>query len=183
MDSCLYRVDENMTASTYSLNKIPERNLETVLSQSVQSIPLYLMPRPNSVAGKTFFFNWPFYRRIYWNESKFCFNRIFHSSSLTKLFFCVWVICTCISFWTWLWIWISSYSSGYLVLLPKCVTACIKSEVKPIKFIIEFLTVLFSHPKSLKIFQFEVFENSSVKKRFKINVYFSRNCVIRNCHP
>lgn len=54
MDSCLYRVDENMTASTYSLNKIPERNLETVLSQSVQSIPLYLMPRPNSVAGKVF---------------------------------------------------------------------------------------------------------------------------------
>ncbi|XP_012888693.1 PREDICTED: protein TANC2 [Dipodomys ordii] len=51
MDSCLYRVDENMTASTYSLNKIPERNLETVLSQSVQSIPLYLMPRPNSVAA------------------------------------------------------------------------------------------------------------------------------------
>ncbi|MGH0131852.1 UNVERIFIED_CONTAM: hypothetical protein FKN15_047955 [Acipenser sinensis] len=52
MDSCLYRVDENMTASTYSLNKIPERNLETISSQSVQSIPLYLMPRPNSVAGK-----------------------------------------------------------------------------------------------------------------------------------
>ncbi|XP_006897859.1 PREDICTED: protein TANC2 [Elephantulus edwardii] len=51
MDSCLYRVDENMMASTYSLNKIPERNLETVLSQSVQSIPLYLMPRPNSVAA------------------------------------------------------------------------------------------------------------------------------------
>ncbi|XP_055448078.1 protein TANC2 isoform X4 [Psammomys obesus] len=51
MDSCLYRVDENMTASTFSLNKIPERNLETVLSQSVQSIPLYLMPRPNSVAA------------------------------------------------------------------------------------------------------------------------------------
>ncbi|KAM5308363.1 protein TANC2 isoform 6-T6 [Glossophaga mutica] len=51
MDCCLYRVDENMTASTYSLNKIPERNLETVLSQSVQSIPLYLMPRPNSVAA------------------------------------------------------------------------------------------------------------------------------------
>ncbi|PKK19103.1 tetratricopeptide repeat, ankyrin repeat and coiled-coil containing 2 [Columba livia] len=51
MDSCLYRVDENMTASTYSLNKIPERNLESVLSQSVQSIPLYLMPRPNSVAA------------------------------------------------------------------------------------------------------------------------------------
>lgn len=56
MDSCLYRVDENMSASTYSLNKIPERNLETVLSQSVQSIPLYLMPRPNSVAGKKFMF-------------------------------------------------------------------------------------------------------------------------------
>lgn len=56
MDSCLYRVDENMSASTYSLNKIPERNLETVLSQSVQSIPLYLMPRPNSVAGKKFVF-------------------------------------------------------------------------------------------------------------------------------
>ncbi|KAK9396750.1 protein TANC2 [Crotalus adamanteus] len=51
IDSCLYRVDENMTASTYSLNKIPDRNLETVLSQSVQSIPLYLMPRPNSVAA------------------------------------------------------------------------------------------------------------------------------------
>ncbi|XP_023409561.1 protein TANC2 isoform X6 [Loxodonta africana] len=51
MDSCLYRVDENMMASTYSLNKIPDRNLETVLSQSVQSIPLYLMPRPNSVAA------------------------------------------------------------------------------------------------------------------------------------
>uniref|UniRef100_A0A663FBW5 Tetratricopeptide repeat, ankyrin repeat and coiled-coil containing 2 n=1 Tax=Aquila chrysaetos chrysaetos TaxID=223781 RepID=A0A663FBW5_AQUCH len=28
-----------------------QRNLETVLSQSVQSIPLYLMPRPNSVAA------------------------------------------------------------------------------------------------------------------------------------
>ncbi|KAJ8364735.1 hypothetical protein SKAU_G00135660 [Synaphobranchus kaupii] len=51
MDSCLYRVDENMTASTYSLNKIPERNLESISSHSVQSIPLYLMPRPNSVAA------------------------------------------------------------------------------------------------------------------------------------
>uniref|UniRef100_W5N3K0 Tetratricopeptide repeat, ankyrin repeat and coiled-coil containing 2 n=1 Tax=Lepisosteus oculatus TaxID=7918 RepID=W5N3K0_LEPOC len=51
MDSCLYRVDENMTASTYSLNKIPERSLETISSHSVQSIPLYLMPRPNSVAA------------------------------------------------------------------------------------------------------------------------------------
>ncbi|KAG9343819.1 hypothetical protein JZ751_013200, partial [Albula glossodonta] len=51
MDSYLYRVDENMTASTYSLNKIPERNLETISSHSVHSIPLYLMPRPNSVAA------------------------------------------------------------------------------------------------------------------------------------
>ncbi|KAJ8284474.1 hypothetical protein COCON_G00033240 [Conger conger] len=51
MDSCLYRVDENMTASTYSLNKIPEGNLESISSHSVQSIPLYLMPRPNSVAA------------------------------------------------------------------------------------------------------------------------------------
>uniref|UniRef100_A0A8C7D8R8 Tetratricopeptide repeat, ankyrin repeat and coiled-coil containing 2 n=1 Tax=Oncorhynchus kisutch TaxID=8019 RepID=A0A8C7D8R8_ONCKI len=45
-DSFLYRVDENMAASTYSLNKIPERSLETA-----HSIPLYLMPRPNSVAA------------------------------------------------------------------------------------------------------------------------------------
>lgn len=52
MDSSLYRVDENIMASTFSLNKIPERGLDTGLSQSVQSIPLYLMPRPNSVAGE-----------------------------------------------------------------------------------------------------------------------------------
>lgn len=52
MDSSLYRVDENLMASTFSLNKIPERGLDTGLSQSVQSIPLYLMPRPNSVAGE-----------------------------------------------------------------------------------------------------------------------------------
>ncbi|XP_035253568.1 protein TANC2-like isoform X4 [Anguilla anguilla] len=51
VDSYLYRVDENMTASTYSLNKIPERNLDTMSSHSVHSIPLYLMPRPNSVAA------------------------------------------------------------------------------------------------------------------------------------
>ncbi|XP_033975914.1 protein TANC2 isoform X9 [Trematomus bernacchii] len=51
MDSFLYRVDENMTASTYSLNKIPERNLESMSSHSAHSIPLYLMPRPNSVAA------------------------------------------------------------------------------------------------------------------------------------
>ncbi|XP_028263401.1 protein TANC2 isoform X5 [Parambassis ranga] len=51
MDSFLYRVDENMTASTYSLNKIPERNLDSMSSHSAHSIPLYLMPRPNSVAA------------------------------------------------------------------------------------------------------------------------------------
>ncbi|KAM4716186.1 protein TANC2 isoform 11-T11 [Anableps anableps] len=51
MDSFLYRVDENMTASTFSLNKIPERNLESMSSHSAHSIPLYLMPRPNSVAA------------------------------------------------------------------------------------------------------------------------------------
>uniref|UniRef100_A0A3B3HSX6 Tetratricopeptide repeat, ankyrin repeat and coiled-coil containing 2 n=1 Tax=Oryzias latipes TaxID=8090 RepID=A0A3B3HSX6_ORYLA len=51
MDSFLYRVDENMTASTYSLNKIPERSLESMSSHSAHSIPLYLMPRPNSVAA------------------------------------------------------------------------------------------------------------------------------------
>ncbi|CAB1313274.1 unnamed protein product [Coregonus sp. 'balchen'] len=48
MDSFLYRVDENMAASTYSLDKIPERHLD---SMSAHSIPLYLMPRPNSVAA------------------------------------------------------------------------------------------------------------------------------------
>ncbi|MEQ2262621.1 Protein tanc2, partial [Xenotaenia resolanae] len=53
MDSFLYRVDENMTASTFSLNKIPERNLESMSSHSAHSIPLYLMPRPNSVAGES----------------------------------------------------------------------------------------------------------------------------------
>lgn len=52
-DSFLYRVDENMAASTYSLNKIPERSLEHSVSHSAHSIPLYLMPRPNSVAGKS----------------------------------------------------------------------------------------------------------------------------------
>ncbi|XP_062330664.1 protein TANC2 isoform X3 [Osmerus eperlanus] len=51
MDSFLYRVDENMTASTYSLNKIPERSLESMSPHSAHSIPLYLMPRPNSVAA------------------------------------------------------------------------------------------------------------------------------------
>ncbi|XP_060752928.1 protein TANC2 isoform X2 [Tachysurus vachellii] len=50
-DSFLYRVDENIAASTYSLNKIPERSLEHSTSHSAHSIPLYLMPRPNSVAA------------------------------------------------------------------------------------------------------------------------------------
>ncbi|XP_067088925.1 protein TANC2 isoform X1 [Osmerus mordax] len=51
-DSFLYRVDENMAASTYSLNKIPERSLDSAhSSHSAHSIPLYLMPRPNSVAA------------------------------------------------------------------------------------------------------------------------------------
>ncbi|XP_031431125.1 protein TANC2 isoform X3 [Clupea harengus] len=50
-DSFLYRVDENMAASTYSLNKIPERSLDHASSHSHHSIPLYLMPRPNSVAA------------------------------------------------------------------------------------------------------------------------------------
>ena len=53
MDSFLYRVDENMTASTYSLNKIPERSLESMSPHSAHSVPLYLMPRPNSVAGES----------------------------------------------------------------------------------------------------------------------------------
>ncbi|XP_072299762.1 protein TANC2 isoform X2 [Eucyclogobius newberryi] len=43
----LYRNDDNMSASTYSLNKLhPDRS-----SGSTHSIPLYLMPRPNSVAA------------------------------------------------------------------------------------------------------------------------------------
>ncbi|CAL1588685.1 unnamed protein product [Knipowitschia caucasica] len=43
----LYRHEDNMSASTYSLNKLhPDRS-----SSSTHSIPLYLMPRPNSVAA------------------------------------------------------------------------------------------------------------------------------------
>ncbi|KAK7939325.1 hypothetical protein WMY93_002651 [Mugilogobius chulae] len=43
----LYRTEDNMSASTYSLNKLhPDRS-----SSSTHSIPLYLMPRPNSVAA------------------------------------------------------------------------------------------------------------------------------------
>ncbi|XP_026202522.1 protein TANC2 isoform X2 [Anabas testudineus] len=49
----LYRVDDSMAASTYSLNKLhPDRGPgATRSSGSTQSIPLYLMPRPNSVAA------------------------------------------------------------------------------------------------------------------------------------
>ncbi|XP_041673484.1 protein TANC2 isoform X2 [Cheilinus undulatus] len=46
----LYRTEENMSASTYSLNKLhPDRGPGS--SGSTHSIPLYLMPRPNSVAA------------------------------------------------------------------------------------------------------------------------------------
>ncbi|XP_056626639.1 protein TANC2 isoform X3 [Triplophysa dalaica] len=48
LDSSLYRVDENMAASTYSLNKIPE---QSSTQYSSNPTPLYLMPRPNSVAA------------------------------------------------------------------------------------------------------------------------------------
>uniref|UniRef100_A0A672P8G4 Tetratricopeptide repeat, ankyrin repeat and coiled-coil containing 2 n=1 Tax=Sinocyclocheilus grahami TaxID=75366 RepID=A0A672P8G4_SINGR len=48
LDSSLYRVDENMAASTYSLNKIPETSSAHYSSHPT---PLYLMPRPNSVAA------------------------------------------------------------------------------------------------------------------------------------
>lgn len=49
----LYRADENMSASTYSLNKLhPDRAHDFSRSSgSTHSIPLYLMPRPNSVAA------------------------------------------------------------------------------------------------------------------------------------
>uniref|UniRef100_W5L4X1 Tetratricopeptide repeat, ankyrin repeat and coiled-coil containing 2 n=1 Tax=Astyanax mexicanus TaxID=7994 RepID=W5L4X1_ASTMX len=48
LDSSLYRVDENMAASTHSLNKIPEPGST---HHSSHPTPLYLMPRPNSVAA------------------------------------------------------------------------------------------------------------------------------------
>nr|XP_055032898.1 protein TANC2 isoform X3 [Misgurnus anguillicaudatus] len=48
LDSSLYRVDENMAASTFSLNKIPE---SSSTHYSSHPTPLYLMPRPNSVAA------------------------------------------------------------------------------------------------------------------------------------
>ncbi|XP_071330868.1 protein TANC2-like isoform X2 [Trachinotus anak] len=52
-DGFLYRVDDNLAASTYSLNKLhPERGPGAARSSgSTHSIPLYLMPRPNSVAA------------------------------------------------------------------------------------------------------------------------------------
>ncbi|KAF3699607.1 Protein TANC2 Tetratricopeptide repeat, ankyrin repeat and coiled-coil domain-containing protein 2 [Channa argus] len=52
-DGFLYRVDDSMAASTYSLNKLhPDRGPGTAGSSgSTHSIPLYLMPRPNSVAA------------------------------------------------------------------------------------------------------------------------------------
>ena len=53
-DGFLYSAEDNMAASTYSLNKLhPDRATGSVYSLgSTHSIPLYLMPRPNSVAGK-----------------------------------------------------------------------------------------------------------------------------------
>nr|XP_019960020.1 PREDICTED: protein TANC2-like isoform X2 [Paralichthys olivaceus] len=49
----LYRADDNMAASTYSLNKLhPDRGSVAARSLgSTHSIPVYLMPRPNSVAA------------------------------------------------------------------------------------------------------------------------------------
>uniref|UniRef100_A0A8C5B576 Tetratricopeptide repeat, ankyrin repeat and coiled-coil containing 2b n=1 Tax=Gadus morhua TaxID=8049 RepID=A0A8C5B576_GADMO len=40
----------NISTALTPLNKIPERSLESMSSHSAHSIPLYLMPRPNSVA-------------------------------------------------------------------------------------------------------------------------------------
>lgn len=53
-DGFLYKVEDNMAASTYSLNKLhPDRGPGfSHFPGSTHSIPLYLMPRPNSVAGK-----------------------------------------------------------------------------------------------------------------------------------
>ncbi|KAM3597287.1 uncharacterized protein V6R79_002587 [Siganus canaliculatus] len=49
----LYGAEDNMAASTYSLNKLhPEQGSGSAYSPgSTHSIPLYLMPRPNSVAA------------------------------------------------------------------------------------------------------------------------------------
>ncbi|KAM9346470.1 protein TANC2 [Symphorus nematophorus] len=52
-DGFRYRVEDNMAASTYSLNKLhPDQGPGFAHSSgSTHSIPLYLMPRPNSVAA------------------------------------------------------------------------------------------------------------------------------------
>ncbi|XP_060946865.1 protein TANC2-like [Limanda limanda] len=52
-DRFLYRVDDNIAASTYSLNKLhPDHGSVAARSLgSTHSIPVYLMPRPNSVAA------------------------------------------------------------------------------------------------------------------------------------
>ncbi|XP_059203598.1 protein TANC2-like [Centropristis striata] len=52
-DGFLYRVEDMMASSTYSLNKLhPDRGPGSARSSgSTHSIPLYLMPRPNSVAA------------------------------------------------------------------------------------------------------------------------------------
>lgn len=51
--SSLYRTEDNMSVSTYSLNKLhPDRGPGSAYSSgSVHSITLNLLPRPNSVAG------------------------------------------------------------------------------------------------------------------------------------
>ncbi|TSL75272.1 Protein TANC2 [Bagarius yarrelli] len=55
LDSGLYRLDENMAASTHSLNKIPEPSFTC---HSSHPTPLYLMPRPNSVAASANHIAW-----------------------------------------------------------------------------------------------------------------------------
>nr|XP_020441031.1 protein TANC2-like [Monopterus albus] len=52
-DGFLYREDDKMAASTYSLNKLhPDQGPGSARSSgSTSSIPVYLMPRPNSVAA------------------------------------------------------------------------------------------------------------------------------------
>ncbi|XP_075998925.1 protein TANC2 isoform X2 [Genypterus blacodes] len=49
----VYEMEDSMAASTYSLNKLhPDRGHDSARSSgSTHSIPLYLMPRPNSVAA------------------------------------------------------------------------------------------------------------------------------------
>ncbi|KAM9394095.1 protein TANC2 [Pholidichthys leucotaenia] len=54
-DGFLYKAEDNMAASTCSLNKLhPDRGSGSARSSgSTHSIPLYLMPRPNSVAASS----------------------------------------------------------------------------------------------------------------------------------